>query len=411
MTELPHTPVAVLGGTGLIGRHVVEALRRAAVGPIVATYHRRAPFDAPDVQWRRADLATQEGALTAVRGARSAVICAGRLSTAAELKRDPIGSITATLRIGVNALEAAALTGVGRVVLLSSIMNYGYRQPGLDQVYLNYLPSYAATAWYHNRLANRPADVATVVAQARAFAVGPYMSALAKGQSISPQERDQIAEQMSRLIGISPDYIKRANLRIVRHAGERPCGHIKAEPARQRGAVSLRRTVAQRIARIGIGKRVGWNVNAERHIFWHALICQWSGHRRRMIDRCWEQIGKIQGAAVRKSERFDHQRSIEATWVEIREMKCSGCSIEHLNVEHVCDTFEGHIGRRDTCPELNGIFFSWAYSIYDGVNAIADIKVIYVIACSPDHEIGASTPVKVIIAAQASEPVIESSPA
>ena len=125
------------------------------------------------------------------------------------------GESYGTLRSGALAYQlqerGMALNGV---VLLSSIMNYGYRQPGLDQVYLNYLPSYAATAWYHNRLSDRPADVATVVAQARAFANGPYMVALAKGQSISDAERDSIASQMSRLIGLSPDYIKRANLRI-----------------------------------------------------------------------------------------------------------------------------------------------------------------------------------------------------
>lgn len=126
-----------------------------------------------------------------------------------------LGESYGTLRSGALAYQlqerGMALNGV---VLLSSIMNYGYRQPGLDQVYLNYLPSYAATAWYHNRLPNRPADVATVVAQARAFATGPYMTALAKGQSISVAERDQVAEQMSQLIGISPEFIKRANLRI-----------------------------------------------------------------------------------------------------------------------------------------------------------------------------------------------------
>ena len=56
--------------------------------------------------------------------------------------------------------------------------------------------------------------MATIVAQARAFAVGPYMSALTKGQSISDAERDAVANQMSQLIGLSPDFIKRANLRI-----------------------------------------------------------------------------------------------------------------------------------------------------------------------------------------------------
>ncbi|MBJ6122569.1 S10 family peptidase [Sphingomonas mollis] len=125
------------------------------------------------------------------------------------------GESYGTLRSGALAYQlqerGMALNGV---VLLSSIMNYGYRQPGLDQVYLNYLPSYAATAWYHNRMPNRPADVATAVAQARSFATGPYMVALAKGQSISDAERNAVANQMSQLIGISPDFIKRANLRI-----------------------------------------------------------------------------------------------------------------------------------------------------------------------------------------------------
>ena len=125
------------------------------------------------------------------------------------------GESYGTLRSGALAYQlqdrGMALNGV---VLLSSIMNYGYRQPGLDQVYLNYLPSYAATAWYHNRLPNRPADVATIVQQALDFAVGPYMSALAKGQDISDAERDQVATRMSQLIGLSPDFIKRANLRI-----------------------------------------------------------------------------------------------------------------------------------------------------------------------------------------------------
>jgi len=125
------------------------------------------------------------------------------------------GESYGTLRSGALAYQlqdrGMALNGV---VLLSSIMNYGYRQPGLDQVYLNYLPSYAATAWYHNRIPNRPADVATIVQQAREFATGPYMSALTKGQNISPAERDAVARRMSELTGLSSDFIIRSNLRV-----------------------------------------------------------------------------------------------------------------------------------------------------------------------------------------------------
>ncbi|MGA0599989.1 S10 family peptidase [Caulobacter sp. KR2-114] len=104
-----------------------------------------------------------------------------------------------------------ALNGV---VLLSSILNFGVETPGYDEVYIGYLPSYAATAWYHNKVPNRPADVATFVEQARQFALGPYAAALAKGHNISPAERDAIAQQMSAFTGLSPDFIKRANLRV-----------------------------------------------------------------------------------------------------------------------------------------------------------------------------------------------------
>jgi carboxypeptidase C (cathepsin A) len=125
------------------------------------------------------------------------------------------GESYGTTRSGALAYElqdrGLALNGV---VLLSSIMNYGRRQPGLDRDFINYLPSYAATAWYHHKMANPPATLEDAVAQARAFAQGPYASALEKGQTISAEERDGVARQMSQLTGLSPQFIERANLRV-----------------------------------------------------------------------------------------------------------------------------------------------------------------------------------------------------
>src|SRR5689334_18368716 len=125
------------------------------------------------------------------------------------------GESYGTTRSGALAYQlqdrGVALNGV---ILLSSVMNYGRRQPGLDRDYLNYLPSFATTAWYHHKMANPPATVEEAAAEARAFAQGPYAAALEKGQTISPQERDAVAEQMSALTGLSPDFIKRANLRV-----------------------------------------------------------------------------------------------------------------------------------------------------------------------------------------------------
>ncbi|MCW5734324.1 MAG: NAD(P)-dependent oxidoreductase [Enhydrobacter sp.] len=147
-------PVAVLGGTGLIGRHVIEALAHAGY-PIIATANRRSPFEKAGVEWRRADLTCPKAARDAVRAVHDLVICAGRLSTAAELKRDPIGSVTTTLRIGVNALEAAAAEGIERIVLVSSTTGYppGEEVKVEDAMYAGDPPSdWFGVGWVHRFL-------------------------------------------------------------------------------------------------------------------------------------------------------------------------------------------------------------------------------------------------------------------
>ncbi len=107
--------------------------------------------------------------------------------------------------------RGVALNGV---VLLSSILNYGSRIPGLDNDYVNLLPTFAAIAWYHNKIPNKPAALAPFVEEVRQFARGDYSVALAKGQDLSAAERDAIAQKLSRYIGLSPQYLKDANLRV-----------------------------------------------------------------------------------------------------------------------------------------------------------------------------------------------------
>ncbi|TWB14168.1 carboxypeptidase C (cathepsin A) [Nitrospirillum amazonense] len=100
------------------------------------------------------------------------------------------------------------------VVLLSSILNYGIRQPGFDNIFVSYLPSYAATAWYHNRIANKPADLPAFLQKVRDYARGPYTVALAKGQDITPEEEDAVAKQLSAYTGLSVPFLKQAKLRV-----------------------------------------------------------------------------------------------------------------------------------------------------------------------------------------------------
>ena len=66
-------------------------------------------------------------------------------------------------------------------MLISSILNYAIRVPGYDTIYIANVPSYAAAAWYYNKVQNKPPDVSTWVQQARDFASGPYAQALFQG--------------------------------------------------------------------------------------------------------------------------------------------------------------------------------------------------------------------------------------
>jgi carboxypeptidase C (cathepsin A) len=100
------------------------------------------------------------------------------------------------------------------VVLISSILNYNVRAGGYDTLYVANLPSYAAAAWYFNKIPNKPADLAAWVEQARVFAAGPYAHALFAGHNLPAAELDSVAKEVSRLTGLSVDYVKETNLRI-----------------------------------------------------------------------------------------------------------------------------------------------------------------------------------------------------
>jgi carboxypeptidase C (cathepsin A) len=100
------------------------------------------------------------------------------------------------------------------VVLISSILNYNIRAGGYDMLYIANLPSYAAAAWYFNKIPSKPADVGAWVQQAREFASGPYAQALFAGHNLSAEQLDTVAKEVSHFTGLSVDYVKETNLRV-----------------------------------------------------------------------------------------------------------------------------------------------------------------------------------------------------
>jgi carboxypeptidase C (cathepsin A) len=86
---------------------------------------------------------------------------------------------------------------------------------GNELPYPLYLPSYTATAWYHQALApaQQKKPLAKLVKEAEDFANGDYWLALMQGSRLSPAQRQGIATRMAALTGLSADYLLRCDLR------------------------------------------------------------------------------------------------------------------------------------------------------------------------------------------------------
>ena len=117
-------------------------------------------------------------------------------------------------------LQEEKAVDLNGVILLSQILAFEDSadepdlNPGVDQGYALALPTYAATAWYHKRLPNQPADLEPFIHEVEDFALGEYLSALAQGSALAPERRAAIAAKLHEYTGLPTDYIRRADLRI-----------------------------------------------------------------------------------------------------------------------------------------------------------------------------------------------------
>jgi carboxypeptidase C (cathepsin A) len=116
-----------------------------------------------------------------------------------------------------NYLQGTDGIYINGIVLISSVIDAGTLSfvPGDDRSYIFYLPSYAAAAWHYKVLQNPPADLAAFVESARQFASTEYAAALMKGSKLTAAETADIAKKLSAFIGLSEDYLIKAQLRVA----------------------------------------------------------------------------------------------------------------------------------------------------------------------------------------------------
>lgn len=131
-----------------------------------------------------------------------------------------IGESYGTIRSAGLSEELQSRHGVelNGIVLISSLLTYQTLSlaPDNDIAYAVMIPTYTATAWYHKKLAGdlQQRDLKHAVDEARTFALGDYLLALARGNTLSDAERKAMAARLARYTGLSETFVLDSNLRV-----------------------------------------------------------------------------------------------------------------------------------------------------------------------------------------------------
>lgn len=106
-----------------------------------------------------------------------------------------------------------ALNGV---IMVSAVFDLRtlFFAPNEDLPFIAYLPTMAATSWYHNKIANKGSDLPAFVQEVRSFTENHYAPALYKGNRISETEKKAVAQKLADYTGIEAQVWERADLKI-----------------------------------------------------------------------------------------------------------------------------------------------------------------------------------------------------
>ena len=104
------------------------------------------------------------------------------------------------------------------LMLVSSVLDFSTVRfnPGNDLPYILFLPTFSATAWYHQKLPQdlQKKPLRALLKEVEAFAEGEYTLALMQGSKLPATEQKRIAQQLARYTGLSEAYVQASNLRL-----------------------------------------------------------------------------------------------------------------------------------------------------------------------------------------------------
>lgn len=116
-----------------------------------------------------------------------------------------------------NILESEFMIGLNGIVFVSQALDYTGSTPNVRDNLIadvTYLPTMAATAFYHGKVSPAPDSLETFLQEARAFGTDELLPALFKGNALDDASRERVRDRLAYFTGLSPEYVERANLRV-----------------------------------------------------------------------------------------------------------------------------------------------------------------------------------------------------
>ena len=107
------------------------------------------------------------------------------------------------------------------VVFLSQILSFSDSadgsdgDPGNEKGFFLALPSFAATAWFHHKVPNQPAQLEPWIHEVEQFSLGDYAAALLQGADLDINRKQTVAAKLESYTGVPAATWMKANLRLT----------------------------------------------------------------------------------------------------------------------------------------------------------------------------------------------------
>lgn len=131
------------------------------------------------------------------------------------LAGESYGTVRACMVADILSARFIALNGI---VLIAAVLDYQNSRPrtgdGGILSYASFLPTYAATAWYHGKAKREGRTLETFLDEVRSFSRTEYAQALIANNRLSDSARTHLVSRIAEYTGLKALYIEQSRLRI-----------------------------------------------------------------------------------------------------------------------------------------------------------------------------------------------------